>query len=230
MRKLLFIALSAAALVGVGRLSVDMANAEARSWPPQSDAKHQEAQLAQQRSWLVSERPLSGDAINRSAVVNQPLTSPPRFTEGDKAAAWASIVKRVVPVAYSLLSARQLDPSSVPGILAAANMQTVTFRNRNASVTLVVTRQQLVNPVDIRAFTGESAQDVYSRRPTGSELLVLTHAEPLTSQVVLVRPGGAMINLSMFSAEGRPDLGVKGASRTLQGIAVSLDKPAMDSL
>lgn len=62
---------------------------------------------------------------------------------------------------------------------------------------VVIVRQQLPQPIPLSAITLDNAADTVNTLPSGTVIVFVHHAEPLTSQVVVVSAVGVMTNISV---------------------------------
>lgn len=62
---------------------------------------------------------------------------------------------------------------------------------------VVIVRQQLPQPIPLSAITLDNPADTVSTFPSGTVVVFVHHAEPLTSQVVVVSAVGVMTNISV---------------------------------
>jgi hypothetical protein len=95
---------------------------------------------------------------------------------------------------------------------------------------IMVTQEKLETPLPIDYATFGSKEDNYSRLASGSELLQVNHGLPDRAQVLLARPGGTLINVSLVAPPTpkpppRPDM----SATALKDLVVSnLDNVSVD--
>jgi hypothetical protein len=114
----------------------------------------------------------------------------------DEAEARASALLRDLPDGYRLIRA---EAEREPG----QRVHFVVLLQRANGACLSVIWQSLLQPVSLRALHFLPTDDVYSRQPDGTELVLMKRNWPDSVQVLLIHPDGRMCNGIAGGVPGR---------------------------
>jgi hypothetical protein len=113
-----------------------------------------------------------------------------------EAEARASALLRDMPEGYRLIRA---EAEREPG----QRVHLVVLLQRPSGACLSVIWQSLLQPVALRALHFLPSDDVYSRQPDGTELVLMKRNWPDSVQALLIHPDGRMCNGIGHGVPGR---------------------------
>jgi hypothetical protein len=94
---------------------------------------------------------------------------------------------------------------------------------------LRVATQRLRQPIELEFLTLGSDLDVLTRTAAGSQLVKVRHAEPQSSQVILVRPSGFLVNVTLAARTERDASQPEWSNEELAVLVAQLDDDGFET-
>jgi hypothetical protein len=148
---------------------------------------------------------------------------PPKIENGPSARALASQLSVALPAGASLTSAEDWDTNAIASYLGVdpnklPSIVQLTYALPSGWM-LSVVREDLTQPIQLKAIVFVPAWGTYSRTSSGSELV--TYATGSTDQVVLVRPNGLMFNVRVTAPNSTPTTSSGFPIQSLRSFVIS---------
>jgi hypothetical protein len=217
MRRYLLTAASALAVLMVTLVALALANLSgSASGSPQ--AHYGSAMMS--RQWIVSTSPaISAVPPGNQQTVHQAPTAVAGGGSQSMSSNLSHLAETMAPAGATLVNMQDY-----PTLKAAL----VTFQLADGE-TLSVAAQKLTKAVSLSTITLGSAADVLTTWPSGTQVVVVRHAEPFTVQIVIARQSGMLLTVTLSSATGlsSPEASLSNLEAQVQS---HLDASAADSL